>query len=182
MIETTHRDDHVPHTVNVPLLDFLKECYSKIPYRKSKEQIRNIPYIVLRTSRSIEDNFLMFYRFIECYYKRTYPTSTKTFISCCIKEHHPQRNNLGDEQIENLAHEIISLRNHYVHSGYYIKNDALKISFPKIGKKNNPKNYTATNIDVDWIYNRTKTLHSMIINIIYTKMLGYQEYNYRRHF
>lgn len=182
MVEMASKDKYIPSVVDVPLPDFLEECYSKIPYRKSKEQIRNIPYIVLRTSRSIEDNFLMFYRFVECYYKKAHPETRKTFISRCIKEHHPQKNNLTDEDVEKLAHEIISLRNHYVHSGYFIKNSALKICFDKVDGRKNPKDYTVKNVDFDWIYDRTKVLHKIVIRIIYTCMLGYPEYNYGRHF
>lgn len=182
LVEIAHKDKYMPSVVDATLLDFLKVCYSKIPYRKSKEQIRNIPYIVLRTSRSLEDKFLLFYRFVECYYKKTRPGTTKTFITYCIKEHHPAKNNLSEEQIEDLAHEIISLRNHYVHSGYYIKNSALKIRFDKINGRKNPKDYTANNVDVDWIYERTKILHKIVISIIYSCMLGYPEYSYSKHF
>lgn len=39
---------------------------------------------------------------------------------------------MGNEEIENLSQEIICLRNHYVHSGYFLKNDSLKINFKKL--------------------------------------------------
>lgn len=70
-MEVKCTERYTEKTVEVGLLEFLSGCYKKIPYRKSKTEIRNIPYIVINTSRNIEDNFLMFYRFIECYYKNT---------------------------------------------------------------------------------------------------------------
>lgn len=169
-------------TVEVGLLDFLKECYSKIPFRKSNSEIRNIPYIVLKTSRGLEDNFLMFYRFIECFYKKTSSAGQKRFISLSISEHYASKHNLIEEQIENYAQEIICLRNRYVHAGYYIKNDSLKISFERIDGRKNPKDYTANNVDVDWIYERTFLLYQVVIDIIYKNMLGYDSYRFLRHF
>ena len=48
---------------------FLQTAYQSIEYRKGRQSIRNIPYIVIDKSRQIEDNFLTYFRFIECYNK-----------------------------------------------------------------------------------------------------------------
>lgn len=157
--------------------------YKKIPYRKSKTEIRNIPYIVINTSRNIEDNFLMFYRFIECYYKKqNIPNIIKRFVSYSIRNNYDSTINWTDEQIENYSQEIICLRNHYVHSGYFIKNSSLKISFEKIDGKKNPKDYTVSNLDISWIYERTKILYRITLDIIFRKMLGYDNYKFEKHF
>ena len=154
-----------------------------IPYRNSKNEIRNIPYIILYTSRNLEDNFLMFYRFIECYYKKQPIENIKrTFIEYSIKNNYKENLGLNEEEFENLVYEIISLRNHYVHEGYYIKNEELYISFPKINQKTNPKNYVAKNVDVKWIYEKTKILYKIVIDIIFKNMLNYQNYNFNKHF
>lgn len=159
-----------------PLI-FLEKCYLAIPYRKSKAEFRNIPYIVFKSSRNIEDNFLIFYRFIECYYKKQQIANIKTtFISYSIRKHYAKYHPSFDEKmIKNRSQEIITLRNHYVHSGYYIKNSSLKISF---GKEKTPDDYTVNNIDANWILDRTKILFDIVIDIIYSEMLGYE--NYRR--
>ena len=162
------------YSTTIGLLDFLKICYLKIPYRKGKNDIRNIPYIVMNTYRSIEDNFLMLYRFVECFYKRN--AITKLFIAQCFNEHLHNVQEFTDNQIKHYTQEIISLRNHYVHSGYYIKNSCLKIKFGKNEK--GAQNYTAK-VDVNWIYERTRLLYSMVIDIIFKAMLGVEEYNYR---
>ena len=73
------------------------------------------------------------------------------------------------------------LRNRYVHSGYYIKNNSLKITFKDLdGKTSKLKNYTLNNIDVKWIYERTKILYSIAIDIIFKNMLGYEKYKFGR--
>lgn len=181
-MELSYKEEHIETTVKDDLLDFLNKCYTTIPYRNSKTEIRNIPYIVRNTSRSIEDNFLMLYRFIECYYKKQQISNIRnTFISYSIKEHYAQKKSLTDEQIENFSQEIICLRNRYVHAGYFIKNSSLKISFDKINREKNPKDYTVNKADVNWIYNRTKILYIIAIDIIFRIMLGYESYKFDKH-
>lgn len=181
--EFEYRQKHMEKTVNDDLLDFLKKCYKTIPYRNSKTEIRNIPYIVIKTSRSIEDNFLLFYRFIECYYKKQQISNIRTtFITYSIKVHYASKYSLSDEQIENYAQEIICLRNHYVHSGYFIKNSCLRVSFDRINRTKNFRDYTVNNVDIHWIYERTKMLYRIVIDIIFHNMLGYSDYMFNMHF
>lgn len=183
LAKLVYKEKYVESSVSEDLIDFLKKCYSLIPYRNSKTEIRNIPYIILNTSRNIEDNFLMFYRFIECYYKKQQIQNIrKTFVSCSIKNNYKNSKNMTEDEIEKLSQEIICLRNHYVHSGYYLKNESIKISFDRIKRKKNPKDYTVNNADFDWIYERTKILYKIVIDIIFSNMLGYKYYKFNKHF
>lgn len=183
MDEIKYKDSYVQNSVNENVLDFLYKCYTKIPYRDGKSEIRNIPYIILNTSRNLEDNFLMFYRFIECYYKQQpIENIKKTFIEFSIKNNYRNLNKSNEAEIENLVYEIVSLRNHYVHEGYFINNKKLYISFPKIGKMVNTKNHIEENIDWEWIYDRTKILYEIVIDIIFRDMLGYEKYKFYKHF
>lgn len=179
--EIKYKDSHVNNSVKENLLQFLFKCYTTIPYRNSRNEVRNIPYIILNTSRNIEDNFLMFYRFIECYYKQQPLKDIQTtFIKYSIESNYKDKEKI--ENIENLVQEIICLRNHYVHKGYYIPNKKLFIAFPKIDKKANPKNYTAENVDFEWLYKRTKILYQIVIDIIFKNMLQYDNYEFNKHF
>lgn len=181
MNEIKYNSSYVDNSVKEDLLQFLFKCYTKIPYRNSNNEIRNIPFIVLHTSRNIEDNFLMFYRFIECYYKQQPIKDIKnSFIRYSIENNYKDKEKI--QNIENLEREIICLRNHYVHNGYHIPNKKLYISFKKIGKKANPKNYRAENVDFDWIYERTKILYKIVIDIIFKEMLQYDNYEFNKHF
>ena len=161
------------YSTKLNLLDFLKECYNRIPYRKSKDEIRNIPYVVMNSYRSIEDNFLMLFRFVECFYKRK---GIRMFMTKCFQEHYKETHNISDEQIDNYAQEIICLRNHYVHSGYFIKNGSLRI---RCGNEEKSKKYIVA-VDFKWIHERTKMLYTMVIDIIFVEMLGIKEYKYDR--
>lgn len=181
--EMNYKKSYIDSSVKNNVLEFLLNCYNSIPYRNSKNEIRNIPYIILETSRNLEDNFLMFYRFIECYYKQQAIKNIKTtFIKYSIENNYKKVNEIDEDKIENLVYEIISLRNHYVHEGYYIKDKKLYIAFPKINKEANPKNYIAKNVDVEWIYEKTKILYKVVIDIIFRNMLNYEDYKFDKHF
>ena len=81
-----YQNNFIEPSVKDDILVFLEKCYNSIPYRNSKAEIRNIPYIVLNTSRGLEDNFLIFYRFIECYYKKQQISNIrKNFVTYSIK-------------------------------------------------------------------------------------------------
>ena len=175
--DRNYKEGNVTSTVNEDVLQFLKNCYEKLSYRDSKSEIRNIPYIILNTSRNLEDNFLMLYRFIECYYKDK--GRYTDFISYSIKNNYKFK---VSSKLEDLVSEIISLRNHYVHNGYFIKDNSLEITYKKIKGKKNPKDHIENNVDFDWIYNRTKILYNVVIDIIFSNMLGYKNYKFNRHF
>lgn len=179
--ELKYKTSIIENSVEDNLSKFLLKCYHLIPYRNSKNEIRNIPYIILNTYRNIEDNFLMFYRFIECYYKQKPIKNIKnSFIKYSIENNYKDKDKI--QNLKNIEREIICLRNHYVHNGYHISNKKLYISFKKIGKKANPKNYRAENVDFYWIYERTKILYKIVIDIIFKEMLQYDNYEFNKYF
>lgn len=181
LIEVAHKERYVAKTTESTLAKHLERCYMRIPFRIGNNNIRNIRYIILKTSRSLEDNFLLFYRFIECYYKSREVTH-KNFVSRGIIDHCTTKHFESEDAIENYSREIISLRNHYVHSGYHIRNASLKIRFMKIDGKENPKNYTVNNVDARWIYDRTYTLYRIAIDLIFKEMLRCDTYKFDKHF
>jgi hypothetical protein len=182
-LDIKYSEKYIKNSVECSLMEFLERCYSKIPYRNSKTEIRNIPYIIFNDNRGLEDDFLMFYRFIECYYKKQQiPYIKKRFIMHSIREHYLKDKYMSEEEIENYSQEIVSLRNQYVHAGYYLKNASLRVKFEKVNNKRNPKNYTVNNVDAKWIYERTKILYNIVIDIVFTKMLEYDEYKYEKEY
>lgn len=160
-------------SVEDDLLTFLEKCYSRIPYRGKRNDIRNIFQIIFNNSINIEDVFLAYYRFIECYYKRkNTPGARTTFMTQAFDDHYNENAKKSFNK-ENTIQEIISLRNHYVHSGYHLRNASLRVKFD-----DTKRNYTVNNIDVDWIYDRTQMLRKISIDIIFKDLLGYQEYKF----
>lgn len=162
---------YIKNSVSDNILDFLKRCYSYMPYRNSKD-IRELYYIILDKSHNIEDNFLCFYRMIECYYKRQ---NINNFIKYSITNNYKKVNEIED--VDKISAEIIALRNNYVHSGYYIKKKSLQIKMD-----DSSKNYTVSDINIDWIYDRTKILYDIVIDIVFSRMLLYKDYKYEKNF
>lgn len=161
-----HVDDQLP--------SFLKKCYLSIDYAfTTKMWLRNISYAVGDRERNIEDSFLLFYKFIECFYKSKNEKGVrKAFISRAIEEHYVDKK-YSDEELKRLSREIVCLRNHYVHSGYFIKNNCLRISKPKDDSSFTP--YTAK-VDFEWIFLKVDMLNKITLDIIYREILGYDCY------
>ena len=149
-IYASEESSSIENSVSDDILVFLSKCYKLIHYRNSKSEIRNIPYVIFDYSRNIEDIFLMLYKTIECYYKKQNIKSiTSSFINYSIHNNYDKFKKKTEDEIEDLARQIICLRNRYVHSGYYIKNNSLKITFKDLdGKTSKLKNYTLNNVDV----------------------------------
>ena len=182
--ENKYKSSSIENSVSDDILVFLSKCYKLIPYRNGKSEIRNIPYVIFDYSRNIEDTFLMLYKTIECYYKKqNIKGITSSFINYSIHNNYSKSKNMTEDEIEDLARQIICLRNRYVHSGYYIKNNSLRIKFKDLDEKTSKlKNYTLNNVDVKWIYERTKILYTIVIDIIFKNMLEYKKYRFKRMF
>ena len=179
-----YKNSNIKNSVSDDILVFLSKCYKLIPYRNGKSEIRNIPYVIFDYSRNIEDTFLMLYKTIECYYKKqNIKGITSSFINYSIHNNYSKSKNMTEDEIEDLARQIICLRNRYVHSGYYIKNNSLRITFKDLDEKTSKlKSYTLNNVDVKWIYERTKILYTIVIDIIFKNMLEYKKYGFKRMF
>lgn len=182
--ENKYKSSSIENSVSDDILVFLSKCYKLIPYRNGKSEIRNIPYVIFDYSRNIEDTFLMLYKTIECYYKKqNIKGITSSFINYSIHNNYSKSKNMTEDEIEDLARQIICLRNRYVHSGYYIKNNSLRITFKDLDEKTSKlKSYTLNNVDVKWIYERTKILYTIVIDIIFKNMLEYKKYGFKRIF
>ena len=173
-----YSDRFIKFSVKDGLLEFLKKCYINMPYRDTEGATRNIPYVVMKTYRNVEDNFLMSFRFLEHYYKAKNPKwSNWKVIRKAISNHYKDKE-LDSETIEKEVREILALRNHYVHRGYYIHETKLLVTY----KEDNVEKKYYVEANVSWLRDRVKMLYNLVIDIIFTEILGYQEYSFRNVF
>lgn len=174
-----YSDRFIEFSVKDGLLDFLKKCYINMPYRDTEGATRNIPYIIINKYRNVEDNFLMLFRFLEVFYKTQNPNyRNRELIQKAISDHYKEKD-LSDEIKKKEAKEIVELRNHYVHRGYYIHESKLPIRFNR--EKPTPKDYVVE-ANVFWLRNKIEILYSTVIDVIFTELLDYQEYSFRNIF
>ena len=149
-----------------------------MPYRDTEGATRNIPYVVMRPYRNIEDNFLMSFRFLEYYYKAKNPKWKNWKVIKEAIKHHYKDKELDKKTIEKEVREIVALRNHYVHSGYYIHETKLLVTY----KEDNVEKEYYVEANVSWLRDRVEMLYNLVIDIIFTEILGYQEYSFRNVF
>lgn len=164
-------------TVGINVFDFLSNCYQKIPYHKGESYVRNIRSIVFPSNRIIEESYSVYYRYIEHYYKSV-KKDNNYFIVNALKEHCHTMKNKDISKIEQIAAEMIALRNQYIHEGYDIGEEGINISYKKMKALKKNENYFETNIDDKWILSRTKLLYSTCIDIVFEELLGYKDYHY----
>ena len=162
---------YVHKSVQVDLMTFLKQCYTNVSYRSAKSEIKNLYDVIFKQDRILEDIFNSYYRFIECYLKKK--GYKNNFMSYALEHYYKQ--SLDYEKVER---EIITLRNHYVHNGYYIDNHCLTI---KYHPSETTKTYSVK-ADINWIYNQTLILHEIAVDIIFKEILNYPEYKYKQSF
>ena len=103
--------------------------------------------------------------------------SNKISIKEAIKHHYKDKE-LDKKTIEKEVREIVALRNHYVHSGYYIHETKLLVTY----KEENVEKEYYVEADVSWLRDRVEMLYNLVIDIIFTEILGYQEYSFRNIF
>lgn len=162
---------YVHKSVQVDLMTFLKQCYTNVSYRSAKSEIKNLYDVIFKQDRILEDIFNSYYRFIECYLKKK--GYKNNFMSYALEHYYKQ-----SLDYEKVAREIITLRNHYVHNGYYIDNHCLTI---KYHPSETTKTYSVK-ADINWIYNQTLILHEIAVDIIFKEILNYPEYKYKQSF
>ena len=112
---------------------------------------------------------MSYYRFIEFYYKSN---GENHFIEHIVNKYKYIFEDYftSTEMTENFPFEIISLRNHYAHNGYYIKDNMLKV-------KKHEKFLYFKNIDTLWIGKLMKCLKKVFYKIVLSEILGYDEVN-----
>ncbi len=170
-----HKGSNSRMAVNVKLLDFLRNCYLNMPYRDIEGATRNIPYVIMNTYRNIEDSFLLYFRFIEYFYKsKKNMRENIEIIGRCFHEHFDDQ--MDRERLKSHSREIVALRNHYTHSGYYIDKSELFVEYDKKNKSTKGYNVTA---NYEWILRKTDIMYQMVIDIIFLEMLGYGDYHYK---
>lgn len=170
-----HKSNWAEKSVNDTLLSFLKKAYSALPYRNNTtEDVRSLRYMVFSRQSNMEDNFLTYFRFVECYYKRTsHYTSNCQLLKDAIADCYRNDSRMDANRINDYSQEIVSLRNHYAHKGYYLPNCSLDIIGPRRVVVR-----TERHITYEWLEERTNVLRRIVIDIVFRKMLGYQIYKY----
>lgn len=173
--ELTHKDigadtyEKFPHKpVKMNFFEFFEKMYKEIDYRNTANRNKLIPLDFLKPT-ALEDKYIYYFRYIDLYMGEILKAQGKKSSNFyCISEFVDKYINYFTTKdianIDDFKNEINSLRNHYIHEGYYMQNN----EFP-VTEKNQFK-YNKT-MDYQWLCRVTDALKQGVYNILYTQVL-----------
>lgn len=134
LIDCEISDNRFYYPVNLDILDFLQVIYKKIDY-KSLENKNEYILIDFKELPSLEDEFLFYFRYLNFHIgklleaeRQSTDVSLYDIIKYFVDNYGYVFQKKGIVIEENLINEIKSLRNHYVHEGYYLQNNKFEVS------------------------------------------------------
>lgn len=155
---------------NLSFFDFIKKMYINIDYRIAENKNK---YVLLdfKKPTSLEDQYTYYFRYIDLfmgeYLKRKTSKEPSNYdrISTFVDEYTScfDTQDIGD--LKELKQELNSLRNHYVHEGYYLPEGQFKVT----GRRRELL-YMKT-MDYKWLFRITQALKKGAYKILYNQIL-----------
>lgn len=156
IIDNESNDNKCYYPVELDILEFFQLIYKKIDYKSTEKKNE---YILLDFKKlpSLEDEFLFYFRYLNLHIgsilekkgeKHGIYEIAKYFVDNygCVF----QRQGIALE--ENLSNEIKSLRNHYVHEGYYLPDNKFAVT------GNSKKRLYDKEMDYCWLWDLVNAL------------------------
>ena len=155
--------------VKMKIFDFMEKMYKDINYRVSENKNKFLP-LDFKKPTSLEDQFIYYFRYIDLFMgehlmkKTGKEPSNFDRISNFVNDYLRFFEDEDKKEPENLKNELNSLRNHYVHEGYYLPNDEFRVTRQK-------KLLYMKKMDYKWLYRVTKALKLGVYHILYKEVL-----------
>lgn len=150
--------------------DFVQKMYNTIDYRTAQNRNKYV-LIDFKKPTSLEDQYTYYFRYIDLFMgeylknKTGNEPSNYDRISAFVDEYISCFDSQDTGDLEKLKQELNSLRNHYVHEGYYLPEGKFKVT----GKRRELL-YMKT-MDYQWLYRITQALKQGSYKILYTQIL-----------
>lgn len=159
------KPNHRP--IKIPFNEYIEDVYKKINYRNTSS--RN-EFILLDFKRptSLEDQYTFYFRYIDMYMGKKLQIEGKnasnyarlsTFIDEYIKYFD---GNYSD--VDCFKNELNSLRNHFVHEGYYFHDDQFSVT-------RNREHLYFKKMDYKWLYDVVKAFKLCSYLMLYNNIL-----------
>jgi len=156
--------------IKMNFFDFMGAMYKNTNYRSAENRNRYLP-LELKKPTSLEDQYTYYFRCIDLYMGNLLRQETGeepsnfSRLSRFVDDFESYFNKDGTVDIGNLKNELNSLRNHYVHEGYYLPNNEFKVT------KNREFQYNKQ-MDYQWLLRMVNVFKFGAYKILYTKILG----------
>lgn len=162
------RPNHKP--IKIDFEKYLEDVYKKINFRNTNS--RN-EFILLDFKRptSLEDQYIFYFRYIDMYMGKRLMlegknTSNYARLSSFIDEYIEYFKKDKDySDINNFKNELNSLRNHFVHEGYYFSDNQFSVT-------RNREHLYYQMIDYQWLYDIVKIFKLCSYLMLYKNILS----------
>ena len=155
--------------VKMNFFEYVEKMYKILDYRTTANRNKYIP-IGFISPTTLEDQFVFYFRCIDLYMgeyleKETgkYP-SNYDMLSTFVDENIDLFSYDDKVNIENLKKELNSLRNQYVHEGYYLCDNKFAVTEKK-------EKLYYKELDYGWLLKMVKIFKYGVYKILYTKIL-----------
>lgn len=159
--------------IKIQFEKYLENSYKKINYRNTNSRNEFI-LLDFKKPTSLEDEYTFYFRFIDLYMGKMLKSGTKNVSNYArlseFVDKYISYFKEGEDytDCDSLKNELNSLRNHFVHEGYYFPEDRFEVK----GRKREFLYYKK--IDYLWLYRIVKTFKLCSYLILYKEMLGYE--------
>ena len=159
----------VHQPVKLGFFEYIEKAYKTFEYRLADDKNKYLP-LEFKKPTSLEDQYTYYFRYIDMYMGERLKSSTQTDVnnydrlSAFVDENLSFFDSQDISNIDDLKNELNSLRNHYVHEGYYLPNNQFRVTEKKKFKYNKTMDYK-------WLYRITQTLKLGVYKILYEEVL-----------
>lgn len=162
-------EDSLYFPIKNDLCKYFEIMYKKIDFRNNK----NNKFVLLDFNRPtmLEDKFTYYYRFVDLYMGHLIKCETGkeagnyARLSKFIDDYKCHFYNCKYKDVEKFKNEINSLRNHFVHEGYYFPNN-------KFDVKSKREIIYQKDMDYQWLFEIVKSFRFCSYLILYKDLLG----------
>ena len=164
-----HYNKPVHQPVKLGFFEYIEKAYKTFEYRLAEDKNKYLP-LEFKKPTSLEDQYTYYFRYIDMYMGERLKSSTQTAVnnydrlSTFVDENLSFFDSQDISNIDDFKNELNSLRNHYVHEGYYLPNNQFKVT-----KKKKFKYYKT--MDYNWLYRITQALKLGVYKILYEDVL-----------
>ena len=163
-------DKIIHQPVKLNFFEYIERMYKNTNYRTTDDRNKYIP-LEFKKPTSLEDQYIFYFRYIDLYMgdylkqKTGKVSSNFDRLSNFVDVNLKLFDSNDTMNIDNFKNELNSLRNQYVHEGYYLPNNQFAVN-----GKGKVFLYHKT-MDYNWLLRIVKVFKFGVYKILYTKYL-----------
>ena len=157
--------------IKLNFFEYIEKMYRNVNYRTASDRNKYILF-EFKKPTSLEDQYTFYFRYIDLYMgeylkqKTGKEPSNYDRLSVFVDENLCFFDPSDAANVDNLKNELNSLRNQYVHEGYYLPDNKFAIS----GKRKKFLYYKT--MDYNWLFRIVQVFKLGAYKILYTKVLS----------